>query len=690
MDNRQNDHISDSIPRINTPNFQMPHAKKTKGSDANKTTDKATANTAKGPSPNKDGPNMGKASRTAGVVKDGAKAAKSVAMSRFASSFATLKIKLYILGAIFVLFILIGIFELGSSVISGNAFRSNDPNVVLASGYDPETLLKYSDDDETTEEMRGSDGTGETVGKTVTAALKSAGSASYDDINAHIPPKSTEGGVWVIWGCNWSEAETILAPGTTLHQVPSTTINKSKILKYSAGYSISVANAISVGDNTVDADTVKVGEVTSGKPGEERKTTHYYEDMQDIAGSTDYTMFFQKTDQVNDIKSKLAALEGQKQTDQYPAPWFQYGNKIYWGDFKRDGAGNLVYSEQAVYAKDENDEPVLIGYIRILTPVVVDCSHSQRVVPTQVQKPDGTLEYIFEEAFGYKMKALYDTSSNYATSSAQGIYADAYIDQIEATKELLYSGEWTEDGHYTVTLPDIDTNDIIPDTKTFPPGIVWGDGAGSYTGYYEGSGSSSNGDRGGFGGGTKADFDFSIDAGKTILEMLEAYLGKSKDEILTWWSNNPDDPKFKYAWCAVFVSYMGYKCGYTPELPDGAIPSGSRSWTTNYEYFPIAGSVEELRYWGISHGRFTSGSGTGYTPKAGDIIIIDWDGNGNLVEANEHTGIVTGVDANGNIQYIDGNGGGGNVARRTIQQDKRVIGFVHPDYDGALAAMGKS
>ena len=135
---------------------------------------------------------------------------------------------------------------------------------------------------------------------------------------------------------------------------------------------------------------------------------------------------------------------------------------------------------------------------------------------------------------------------------------------------------------------------------------------------------------------------------------------------------------------------MGYKCGYTPELPDGAIPSDSRSWTTNYEYFPIAGSVEELRYWGISHGRFTSGSGTGYTPKAGDIIIIDWDGNGNLVEANEHTGIVTGVDANGNIQYIDGNGGGGNVARRTIQQDKRVIGFVHPDYDGALAAMGKS
>ena len=81
MDNRQNDHISDSIPKINTPNFQMPHGKKNKGSDADKTTDKATASTAKGPSPNKDGPNMGKASRTAGVVKDGAKAAKSVAMT---------------------------------------------------------------------------------------------------------------------------------------------------------------------------------------------------------------------------------------------------------------------------------------------------------------------------------------------------------------------------------------------------------------------------------------------------------------------------------------------------------------------------------------------------------------------------------------------------------------------------------
>lgn len=66
--------------------------------------------------------------------------------------------------------------------------------------------------------------------------------------------------------------------------------------------------------------------------------------------------------------------------------------------------------------------------------------------------------------------------------------------------------------------------------------------------------------------------------------MLEAYLGKSKDEILTWWINNPNDPTFKYAWCAVFVSYMGYKCGYTPELPDGAIPSNFRSWTTNYEF----------------------------------------------------------------------------------------------------------
>ena len=685
MDNRQNDHISDSIPKINTPNFQMPHAKKNKGSDADKTTDKATSSTAKGPSPNKDGPNMGKASRTAGIVKDGAKAAKSVAMSRFASSFATLKIKLYILGAIFVLFILIGIFELGSSIISGNAFRSNDPNVVLSSGYDPETLLEYSEEEETTEEIRGSNGTGDTVEKTISAALKSAGRASYNDINSHIPPRSTNAdGTWVVWGCDWSKTETILAPGLTLYQVPSTTINKSKVLKYSAGYSISVANAISVGDNTVDADTVKVGEVTSGKPGEERKTTHYYEDMQDIAGSTDYTMYFQKTDQVKDIKVKLKTLESQKQTGQYDAPWFQYGNKIYWGDFKRDGAGNWIYSEQVVYAKDENDELVVDGYIRILTPVVVDCSHSERVVPTQVHKPDGTLEYIFEEAFGYKMRALYDTSSNYATAYAQGLYADAYIDQIETTRELLYSGEWTENNHYTVTIPNLDTNDIIPDTKTFPPDTVWGDGAAGYV--YDYAGSGTGGNNGGLSGGTIADFDFSIDSSKTILQMAELYLGYGADTIWAWTGRSGE------AWCAAFVSFIGYKCGYIPELPDGAasVMNQYRYKDGNeYSYFPIANSVAEFYQWGIDHKRFTSASAS-YTPKAGDIIILDWDGNGNLYENNEHTGIVTGVDAYGNIQYIDGNGGGGNVARRTIRQDNSVIGFVHPDYDGALESIGKN
>lgn len=689
MDNRQNDHISDSIPKINTPNFQMPHAKKNKGSDANKTTDKATASTAKGPSPNKDGPNMGKASRTAGVVKDGAKAAKSVAMSRFASSFATLKIKLYILGAIFVLFILIGIFELGSSIISGNAFRSNDPNVVLSSGYDPETLLEYSEEEETTEEIRGSNGTGHTVEKTISAALKSAGRASYNDINSHIPPRSTNAdGTWVVWGCDWSKTETILAPGLTLYQVPSTTINKSKVLKYSAGYSISVANAISVGDNTVDADTVKVGEVTSGKPGEERKTTHYYEDMQDIAGSTDYTMYFQKTDQVKDIKAKLKTLESQKQTGQYDAPWFQYGNKIYWGDFKRDGAGNWIYSEQVVYAKDENDELVVDGYIRILTPVVVDCSHSERVVPTQVHKPDGTLEYIFEEAFGYKMRALYDTSSNYATAYAQGLYADAYIDQIETTRELLYSGEWTENNHYTVTIPNLDTNDIIPDTKTFPPGIVWGDGAGGYTGYYEGSGSSSGGEQG---GGISAKYDFSVNSSLSIVQacLEAAAAGLTEADIRSIVGDSG-------AWCAAFVSFIGWKCGYLVEIdPDTPNIVGDYRWVAKgnmFKYYPVANSCWEILQWGKTNQRFTSAKGTGYVPKPGDIILYG-SGENSLA----HTGIVSSVDADGTIHTVEGNtrrGGSSRVNEMSpgdlyTYSPDYIYGYVHPDYDGALKALGK-
>ena len=57
------------------------------------------------------------------------------------------------------------------------------------------------------------------------------------------------------------------------------------------------------------------------------------------------------------------------------------------------------------------------------------------------------------------------------------------------------------------------------------------------------------------------------------------------------------------------------------------------------------------------------------TPRPGDLVAFDWDGNGDYAYPNRHIGLVKSVGHNGRITTIEGNttlpSGGDGVARRT-------------------------
>jgi len=87
-------------------------------------------------------------------------------------------------------------------------------------------------------------------------------------------------------------------------------------------------------------------------------------------------------------------------------------------------------------------------------------------------------------------------------------------------------------------------------------------------------------------------------------------------------------------WCACFVSWCADQCGY---IKSGAVPKYSYC-QTGMEWFQDAG-------------RFQPAHGS-YTPKPGDIVFFDWEGDGHV----DHTGIVEYVKG-GELHTIEGNNG---------------------------------
>lgn len=121
--------------------------------------------------------------------------------------------------------------------------------------------------------------------------------------------------------------------------------------------------------------------------------------------------------------------------------------------------------------------------------------------------------------------------------------------------------------------------------------------------------------------------------------------------------------KVKYTdeWCATFVSAVAIKLGYTDIIPTEC------SCTKMVELF------KKLGVWEENEAR---------TPKAGDIILYDWEdnGTGNNTGTPNHVGIVEKVSGS-TITVIEGNINEA-VGRRTIKVNGKFIrGYGVPKYD---------
>jgi hypothetical protein len=117
------------------------------------------------------------------------------------------------------------------------------------------------------------------------------------------------------------------------------------------------------------------------------------------------------------------------------------------------------------------------------------------------------------------------------------------------------------------------------------------------------------------------------------------------------------------AWCDDFVSWVLQQAGFQGYGHQAYVPS----------------SVQ----WAQQHGLWHA-NGSGYTPKVGDLVTFDWNGDGTA----DHIGVVTGVNPDGTIRVVSGNTNGyekvggesasaGAVAAANFSlNNKQVMGFI--------------
>ena len=135
---------------------------------------------------------------------------------------------------------------------------------------------------------------------------------------------------------------------------------------------------------------------------------------------------------------------------------------------------------------------------------------------------------------------------------------------------------------------------------------------------------------------------------------------KSHNEVVKTYNNIKPLPvgyvlKDSDDWCASFISVVFYKCGIKSFL-ECSVP---RMITLAKN-----GGVYKNRY---------------YTPKAGDVVIYDWDS----IKDGDHVGIITEVSGN-RLTVLEGNKGGA-IGYRKVDIDNDVIsGYITPKYDDSV------
>ena len=139
------------------------------------------------------------------------------------------------------------------------------------------------------------------------------------------------------------------------------------------------------------------------------------------------------------------------------------------------------------------------------------------------------------------------------------------------------------------------------------------------------------------------------------LEILDIY--NSQEKLPRGYKMTVNDP-----WCATFVSAMAIKCGLTDIIPTEC------SCSKMIELHKALGSWQEY---------------DDHVPEPGDLIIYDWDDNGNGDNAGspDHIGIVVRVTS-GLIRVIEGNLYS-SVWHRDIKVDgMKIRGYCVPDFVG--------
>jgi len=117
------------------------------------------------------------------------------------------------------------------------------------------------------------------------------------------------------------------------------------------------------------------------------------------------------------------------------------------------------------------------------------------------------------------------------------------------------------------------------------------------------------------------------------------------------------------------VSLTGHGTALIPVW--NGVPVSSVGVPSNADILKRA-SFRNSPAWFQQHGQWQDGS---YTPKAGDIIFFDWEGDG----TTDHVGIVEKVE-NDTVYTIEGNSGDACKQRNYPDGSSVIIGYAIPMY----------
>lgn len=197
-----------------------------------------------------------------------------------------------------------------------------------------------------------------------------------------------------------------------------------------------------------------------------------------------------------------------------------------------------------------------------------------------------------------------------------------------------------------------------------------------------------------YGGGSGGSSNSNSSVQTNIYNLAMSSMGTKGTTYQKWAGLSTSDP-----YCTAYATYIANQAmlnaGYSSSQAFGIVPKmTSTSYLANWyrnkgRYYSYATWYNSSRGIGVSKNT----SINSYTPKVGDLVIID--NNGNISTGPEHTGLVIAVNGNA-ITLAEGNTGAGTNATRTVKQytyvkgttywyrsnysTAKIVGFCNPAY----------